>query len=103
MEKNCATDKAGQCRWGTDNWKIMKRRLASLAAVSTLAEMVGVPGRCHQLGGDRRGQFAVDLWGSYRLIFVPNYDPIPCSKDGGIERSLVTSILIVEVVDYHGD
>lgn len=103
MAKDCATDKAGQCRWGADNWKVLKRRLASLAAAPALTAMEGVPGRCHQLGGDRRGQFAVDLWGSYRLVFVPNHNPIPSLDDGWIDRALVTKILIIEVVDYHGD
>jgi len=44
----------------------------------------------------------MSLWGSYRLVFVPD-DPIPTLADGGIDRSLVTKISITEVVDYHGD
>lgn len=65
--------------------------------------MDGVPGRCHALGADRRGQFAVSLWGSYRLIFIPDHDPIPTLADGGIDLTRVTQISITEVVDYHGD
>jgi toxin HigB-1 len=103
LKKNCETDKAGVRRWGADNWKAMKRRLASLTAAPTLKAMEGVPGRCHQLRGDLAGKFAVDLWGSYRLVFVPNHDPIPTLDDGGIARDLVTKISITEVVDYHGD
>ena len=59
------------------------------------------PDRLHQLVGNKRGQFAVDLVHSYRLIFVPNHDPVPLKKDGGIDREKVTSIMIIEVVDYH--
>jgi proteic killer suppression protein len=81
----------------------MKRRLASLAVAPTLMHMQGVPGRCHQLQADRSGQFGVHLWGSYRLVFVPDHDPITTLADGGIDRAFVTKILIVEVVDYHGD
>jgi len=103
LEKSCLTDKEGQRRWGPDNWKLMKKRLASLAAAPTLEAMVGVPGRCHQLRGDRRGQFALHLWGQYRLVFVPDHDPIPLVEDGGIDQGRVTRILITEVVDYHGD
>lgn len=64
--------------------------------------MEGVPGKCHQLRADRAGEFALDLWGPYRLIFVPDHDPIPRLSDGGIDRAQVTRILIKEVDDYHG-
>jgi len=71
-------------------------------AARTLLDLDGVPGKCHQLRGDRAGSFAVYLWGPYRLILEPNHDPVPRLDDGGIDRSLVTRILITEVVDYHG-
>jgi len=103
MEKSCRTEKAGQQRWGADNWKVMRRRVAALAAAPTLLAMEGVPGQCHQLRADRAGEFAVYLWGPYRLVFIPDHDPIPRLKDGGVDRSLVTRIVITEVVDYHGD
>jgi proteic killer suppression protein len=64
--------------------------------------MDGVPGNCHELHADRDGQFGVALWGPYELILEPDHDPIPKLADGGIDRGLVTRILIVEVVDYHG-
>jgi hypothetical protein len=64
--------------------------------------MEGVPGRCHALGANRRGQFAVCLWGAYRLIFVPDHDPIPFLPDGGIDLGRITQISITELVDYHG-
>jgi toxin HigB-1 len=102
LEKACSTDRAGQRRWGADHWKLLRRRLASLRASPTLGRMDGVPGGCHPLSADRHGQFGVDLWGPFELILVPDHDPIPKLEDGGIDRDLVTKILIVEVVDYHG-
>ena len=68
-----------------------------------LADMDGVPGNCHQLPCDRSGDFAVHLWGSYRLIFEPDHDPVPGLDDGGIDKAKVTHITIKEVVDYHGN
>ena len=62
----------------------------------------GAPRNLHQLSADRAGQFALDLRGSYRLVFAPNHDPLPLLADGGIDRTLVTKIRITEVVDYHG-
>ena len=102
LEKVCADDRQGSKHWGADNWKILKRRLAALLGAPTLADMAGVPGNCHQLRGDRTGEFAINLWGSYRLVFQPAHPP-PTLSDGGIDRSLVTKIEIKEVVDYHGN
>lgn len=81
---------------------MLKRRLASLRAAPTLADMDNVPGNCHRLHADRAGQFAIDLRGPYRLIFKPNHDPVPRLDDGGIDKSKVTNISIKEVDDYHG-
>jgi proteic killer suppression protein len=103
LEKRCASDKQGRRKFGADHWRILQRRLASLLAAPTLKDMDGVPGRCHALGADRHGQFAVSLWGSYRLVFVPDHNPIPTLPDGGIDIASVTKISITEVVDYHGD
>ena len=43
----------------------------------------------------------MDLAHPFRLIFVPNHDPIPLRDDGGIDRDRITAITITEVVDYH--
>jgi plasmid maintenance system killer protein len=102
LEKACASDKAGQRRWGAADWKLFKRRLAALLVAPTLKDMDGVPGNCHALRADRNGQFALHLWGSFRLVFIPSHDPLPVLADGGIDKARVTSIRITEVVDYHG-
>lgn len=102
LQRSCSSDRDGKRTFGVEQWSVLRRRLVSLEAASTLADMAGVPGNCHQLSADRDEQFAVDLRGSYRLIFEPNHDPMPRLDDGGIDRSLVTKIAITEVVDYHG-
>ena len=103
LEKACTDDRQGKKHWGADNWKLFKRRLAALLGAPTLADMTGVPGNCHQLRGDRTAEFAISLWGSYRLIFQPDHNPVPTLKDGGIDKALVTKIEIKEVADYHGN
>ena len=59
------------------------------------------PERRHQLEGKRHGQYAVDIAHPYRLVFQPNHNPIPLTADGGIDLTKVTSITIIEVIDYH--
>jgi toxin HigB-1 len=102
LEKCCASDKSGRRKWGAKTWTLLKRRLIALEAAPSLADMEGVPGRCHQLTSDRRGQFAVRLGGAQRLVFSPDHDPVPTLDDGGIDRANVTKIVVHEVVDYHG-
>ena len=77
-------------------------RLAVLKNARTLSLVpTSRPDRLHQLVGNRSGQFAVDLVHPYRLIFVPNHDPVPLKEDGGIDRDKITAITVTEVVDYH--
>ena len=77
-------------------------RLAVLKNARTL-DLVPTtpPDRRHQLTGDRRGQFAVDLVHLRRIVFVPNHDPVPLRDDGGMDLEQITAITILEVVDYH--
>lgn len=45
-------------------------------------------GRCHQLKGNRKNQFAVDLVHPYRLVF----------EKKGTEIQIAN---IIEIIDYH--
>jgi proteic killer suppression protein len=65
--------------------------------------MANVPGHCHALTEDRAGQFALDLWSSYRLVFEPADNPLPLLPDGGLDRHQVRRVRILEVVNYHGN
>lgn len=74
-----------------------------LKAADTLADISALPpARCHQLSGDRAGQFAVDVQHPFRLIFEPADDPVPRKEDGGIDLTRVRAIRILEVTDNHG-
>lgn len=101
LQRACSDDRSGLREWGS-NWKLLKGRLALLLVAPCLADMSNAPGRCHALQADRTGQYAVYLWGPYRLVFEP-IDPESARKpDGSIDLALVTSIRILEIVDYHG-
>jgi proteic killer suppression protein len=53
------------------------------------------------LTGDRAGEFALDLEGGRRLVFVADSDPTPVRDDGSIDWSRVTIVRIVFIGDYH--
>ena len=88
--------------YGEHTARLIQNRLAVLNNVSSLSRVPrSRPERLHQLNGNRKGQFAVDLVHPRRLIFEPNHDPIPVNEDEGIDRDKVTAITIIEVTDYH--
>ncbi len=80
----------------------INQRIAQLKAAENLAVMRTIPAaRCHELSGDYKGCFAVDVSGNYRLIFTPDHIEDPLKEDGGIDWKAVTIIEIQEITDYH--
>lgn len=59
------------------------------------------PDRRHQLTGQLKDHFAVDLVHPFRLVFRPDHEPIPRKNDDGIDLEAVTAIKITKVIDYH--
>lgn len=74
-------------------------RLADLEAAANVTELRA--GNPHPLLGDRRGQFALDLSGGWRLVFAPANDPLPRREDASIDWSRVTIVSIEYIGDYH--
>jgi len=81
--------------------KLIRRRLDDLRAARTLEVMRNLPGRCHELKGDRAGQLSIDLDGPYRLLFMPAHNPLPNKPDGGLDWAQITVVLLVGVVNTH--
>ena len=88
-------------RWGQPVAMKLAQRLQQLEAVDRLDLMRRLPGRCHELTADRRGELAVEVTGSMRLVFVPDHDPLPTKPDGGLDWAGVEAIVVTEIVDYH--
>lgn len=101
LQEACNSAKDMTRVWGSQMSKKLQQRLSELAAAATLEDMRKMPGRCHELKADRKGQFALDLVHPKRLVFSPNNNPKPTRADGGLDWSKVTKIVILEVVDYH--
>ncbi len=102
MEKAFSSETNLRRSYGLRMASVIKTRMEMLASLGNLAKLsMHTPGRMHPLSGDRKGQFAVDLTGPYRLVFEPDYDPVPLKADGGVDLEEVRAITILEVVDYH--
>ncbi len=87
LKKQLSTER-GLAKFGQNRAKKVRVRLQELRAAETLAGLgppMSKPARCHELSGDRKGKLSVDLDHPYRLIFVPNHDPVPKHEDGGLD------------------
>ncbi len=80
----------------------LQQRLMELRGADSLADLSHLPPtRCHEESHNRAGQFSVDLEHPMRLIFIPANEPVPRKSDGGIDRTQVTQVEILEITDPH--
>lgn len=83
-------------RFGDAKWPLLRRRLATIRAAVTIQDLRNAPGRTHPLTGNRRGQFAMYLWGTVRLVF----EPIEAARTAS---GASAAVRIIEIVDYHAN
>lgn len=92
MQKNMRTEMVAK----------LSQRLFELNAATNLSEVSHIPPpRLHELSGNRSGQFSVDLCHPFRLIFIPIDNQDIFHEQGGIDRTRVTSIKIIEITNTH--
>ncbi|NOS76489.1 MAG: killer suppression protein [Nitrospira sp.] len=102
LKKVCDSEKQMRTTLGISMSEKLKQRLFELKSADSLEDMRKIPAaNCHELGHNRQGQLAVDLHQPKRLIFKPDHNPTPTKPDGGLDWTKVTSIEVVEIVDYH--
>lgn len=76
-------------RWGERIGIKFVQRIVTLQSARRFEELYTLKSlRVHQLKGGRKGEYAIDLTGNWRLIIEP------------VDQE---TVLIKEVVDYHGD
>jgi plasmid maintenance system killer protein len=97
----CSNGVKAKRRTGPNVAEKLRKRLDDLAAAPTMADCRKLPGRCHELKGDRDGVLAIDLGSGRRLLFRPAHDVVPRKPDGGLDWFGVTRVTIVAVEDYH--
>lgn len=102
LEKICNDDKLLVKTYGKVNAKKIKQRLDDLKAATKLEVVRNLPGKYHDLYENRKGQIAVHIEEPYRLIFKPNHAPLLLTQNGNPNWELITSITVIEIVNYHG-
>ena len=102
LKKRCSQEREAIKAYGQRRARKLMQRLMELRAADNLSQIPTTPPpRCHELTGKLKGTLSVDLEHPWRLFFVPNHDPIPTKKDGGLDWESVTAIIIIDVKDPH--
>ncbi len=101
IQKACSSIATMQKEFGPVRAKTLNVRLSQLQKVGNLESLRHDPGHWHELGQDRAGQIATSIGGPFRLILKPTDDPPPMKPDGGLDWSRITTVTIIEIVDYH--
>jgi plasmid maintenance system killer protein len=91
--------------YGTAMTKKIELRLAALRAAQSLADFWPPkwgPERCHELQGNLKGVFSVDLKQPYRLLFRPVEGETPVDRADEQSRwRTITSIDVFAIEDTH--
>ncbi|MCY4572308.1 MAG: killer suppression protein [Gemmatimonadetes bacterium] len=87
-------------RFGDIGARKIRTRLSQLEAADSLADLRSLPGRWHELTGDRAGHLAADLHQPFRMVLRPA-EPVPRTDDGSLDWARVTTVIITEIADYH--
>lgn len=89
MRKACTDASIAIQKYGKAMAEKIQQRIQELSAADSVETMIRFRiGRCHQLHGDRKSQYALDLVSGWRLVFE--------QKNGEIK--IVT---IQEITNYH--
>lgn len=101
-QKICSEEREGIKKLGDRCAKRLRQRMLELYAADCLADISHLPPlRLHELTGDRKGTYSVDLLQPYRLIFEAADEPLPMLETGGLDKERVCEVLILEIVDTH--
>jgi len=102
LEKLCNSQKEAQRKHGQRCGKLLMQRLDELRAMTCLIDMAKLQNaRCHELKGEHKGHFSVDLEFPLRLIFEPAENPPPKTDDGGLNWKEIRSVRILSIEDTH--
>jgi plasmid maintenance system killer protein len=100
LAKTYQSERELRKKYGVERTKKIQRRIKALQAAETLADMEGLPGRCHELRGNLARHLSLDLDGPYRLLFRPTSEPEP-GRGGGLDWSTVRAVTVIAIVDTH--
>lgn len=101
LEKYANSFSDAQKKLGNDRATKYHQRLGDIRDAESFNDLQFLPGKFHNLSGDRKGQWACSLDHPYRLIFEPAVKPVPTNEHGTPILKEMKIVDIIEIVDYH--
>jgi len=119
LRKSLETERDRTKTFGADMAKKIAMRISLLEEADSLADFwppKSLPERCHELQGERKGTFSIDLKHPFRLLFIPveeeqegkeaeSKQPVPEQQGADAELDRWRSIKTVDITsieDTHG-
>ena len=100
LQKTMSNSGALSRRCGDVGARRIRIRLSQIEAADSLADLRLLPGRWHELTGDRSGHVAADVHQPFRMILRPD-EPAPLTDGGGLDWGRIDTVIITEIADYH--
>ena len=94
LEKVCTSPERAVKKYGARCARILLDRMRQMRLAENIRELSQQSGHFHALTGERKGQWACNLLGGLRLVFVPG-------ARGDMVLKEITYLTITEIVDYH--
>ncbi len=102
LQKTFNSEKELIRQYGKNCARKIISRLDDLEAAVNLEVFKKLPGRCHELKGNKKGQLSLDVEHPFRLIFEPSNEGIKKKDDDGLDWSSVNAVRIINIEDTHG-
>lgn len=103
LEKKLTNLKSIKKHFGEISKKLY-RRVQALESAESLKDLYETKSlRCHMYAGDRKGEYSIDIYKNWRVIFKLNYEQneIPKKENGEIIREEIKKITIINIEDPH--
>ena len=94
IEKLCTSPERAVKKYGARCARILLDRMRHMRLAENIRELSQQSGHFHALTGERKGQWACNLLGGLRLVFVPG-------ARGEMVLKEITYLTITEIVEYH--
>ena len=102
LQKICSEQNEAVKKLGSKMALKLQQRMMELSAAQCLDDVSKLPpARCHQLKGNRSGQFSIDLDHPYRLIFIPIGNPKAEENGSSLDLAEIVEIEIIDIIDTH--
>src|SRR5579859_3679863 len=94
LRRLCESGRELQRAFGAATANKVMARLLDLRAAPSLDDMRHLPGHCHELEGDRKGQLGVDVGNGRRIVLEIGHNPMPRKPDGGLDWNAVHAVVV---------